>query len=267
MLCSLLLLLAPPQEPKEVAVERRLAERLRLGVGDTIALAAAPDAAPERFVIRAVYRTPADPATALRGEYRATLHLPDLAALLGAPDGVDRIAAKIRPGLSPDSVADRLNRLAFGYRSYPSRRIAEESSRTFLVVSRFHRAIGFIAIMASAIFLLCIMLLKVEERRLDMAVMRMIGISPRTTVAAVVMEACLVAVIGSGLGVVLALIGGELTNWIYQRRFETSLTFSYVTPKIVATGVLVSLGLGLVTGFLAALRLVRISPLALWRRA
>jgi putative ABC transport system permease protein len=262
-----LLLLIQAAAPPEVAVERRMAERFGLRLGDTVALAAEPNVPPGRFVVRAIYEPKADPATALRGEYRVRFHLPDLAVLLGWPDRVDRIAIRTSPGVSADRAASRLNQLAFGYRAYPSEEIARESSRTFSVVSRFHRAIGFIAIVASALFLLCIMLLKVEERRQDAAVMRMIGISRRTIVSAVVLEACLVAVVGSGFGVALAKVGGGVTNWVYQRRFETSLTFAYLTPSIIVTGVAISLGLGVIVGVLAALRLVRIRPLALWRRA
>ena len=97
----------------------------------------------------------------------------------------------LRPGVSPDSAAADLNRSAFGYRAYSSRAIASESSQTFLVVSRFHRAIAVITIVASAVFLLCIMLLKVEERRLDAAVMRFVGVRRRTIFGALLLEAAL----------------------------------------------------------------------------
>jgi putative ABC transport system permease protein len=266
MLTLLLLALQSPALPG-VAIERRMAERYALELGDTVTVTPAPNAARRSFVVRAIYQPKADPATALRGDFRIRLHLPDLADLLGRPDRVDRFAVHTVPGAATDSAVDRLNQLAFGYRAYPSDEIARESSRTFAVVSRFHRAIGFIAIVASAIFLLCIMLLKVEERRLDAAVMRMIGIGGRTIVSAVVLEACLVAIVGSLFGVGLARLADAITNWVYQRRFDTTLTFAWLTPGIVATGVGISLGLGIVVGFLAALRLVRGRPLALWRRA
>ena len=191
-----------------VAIEARLAERYSLAVGDTVSLTAAADQPTRRFLVEAVYQPRADPATALRGEYLIRFHLPDLALLLGYPDRVDRIAVAGRPGVTPDSTAARLNQLAFGYRAYPSTEIAAESSQTFAVVSRFHRAIGIIAIVASSIFLLCIMLLKVEERRLDAAVMRMIGISAATVYRAFVLEAAFVAVIGSAAGVGLAAAAG-----------------------------------------------------------
>lgn len=250
-----------------VAIERRLAERLNLAPGDTLALTAAPDQQARRFVVEAVYQPRPDPATALRGEFNVRLHLPDLADMLGYPDRVDRIGVAAQPGVAAESVAVRLNQTAFGYRAYPSATIAAESSTTFAVVSRFHRAIGFIAIMASAIFLLCIMLLKVEERRLDAAVMRMIGISATTVQRAFVLESALVAVVGSAGGVVLAWLAGAATNWVYRRRFDTSLVFSYLTADIILLGVGLSLILGLGAGILASRRLARAEPLALWRRA
>jgi putative ABC transport system permease protein len=253
--------------PPGIAVEQRLAESFGLEVGDTVRLGAGPEGIGRLFAVRAVYQPRPDPATVLRGEFNARLHLPDLTALLGAADRVDRFGVGVRPGVPLDSVVRALNRVAFGYRAYPSAEIASESSRTFLVVSRFHRAIGLIAIVASAIFLLCIMLLKVEERRLDAAVMRMIGISRATILRAFVLETCLVAVVGSGLGTGLAWVAGLITNAVYQRRFETTLVFSFLTPQVVATGALLSLGLGVIVGALASLRLVHANPLSLWRRA
>ncbi|MEZ4587636.1 MAG: ABC transporter permease [Gemmatimonadales bacterium] len=248
-----------------IAVEVRLAEAHSIAVGDTLELRS--DQGNRRaFVVEAVYRARPDPATVLRGEYQARFHLSDLAALLGRPDRVDRIGVALMPGIDPDTAAARLNRVAFGYRAYPSDSIASRSSSTFVVVSRFHRAIALISIVASAIFLLCIMLLKIDERRLDTAVMRLIGLSRRTVFLAVVVEACLIAAVGSVLGVGLAAAASALTNAFYQRRFETALVFAHLSGDIVARGVTLALVLGVVAGVLAAARLVRTAPLTLWRR-
>jgi putative ABC transport system permease protein len=82
-----------------------------------------------------------------------------------------------------------------------------------------------------------------------------------------VVEASLVALVGSALGVVIALAGGAATNAYYRRLFDTSLVFSQVTPRILLFGVTLSVALGLAAGALAAWRLVRTPPLALWGRA
>jgi putative ABC transport system permease protein len=159
-----------------------------------------------------------------------------------------------------------INRTAFGYRAATSDAIASESSQTFLVVSRFHRAIAVITIVASGVFLLCIMLLKVEERRLDAAVMRLVGVRRRTIFGALLLEAAVVAVLGSAIGTGLAYLAGIATNSYYRIFFDTALTFSLITPDIVLFGVALSLALGLVAGGLAAWRLVHTRPLVLWGR-
>jgi len=271
LLLQILLALLPPalaaaQGVPDVAVERRMAAELGLRVGDTLRLGTAPDSLRLRVRVAAIYEPAADPATVLRRELRIRMHLPDLAALLGRPDRVDRFGVGLRPGASADSVAHALNQSAFGYRAYPSAQIASESSQTFRVVSRFHRAIAVITIVASAIFLLCIMLLKVEERRMDAAVMRFVGISRRTIFLALLLEAVVIAVLGAAAGVLVAWAAGTATNLYYQRLFDTTLVFSLVTPEIVRFSVALSLGLGLLAGALAAWRLVRTRPMVLWGR-
>lgn len=250
----------------QVAVERRLAEALALRVGDTLRLGTAPDALHNLAVITAIYEPRADPAEITRQDRHVRMHLSDLAALLGAPDRVDRFGIGLVPGTPAESAAAALNRTAFGYEAYPSDTIASGSSQTFLVVSRFHRAIAVITIVASAVFLLCVMLLKVEERRLDAAVMRFVGVRRRTIFGALLLEAVVIAVVGSAFGTVLALVAGAATNAYYRRFFDTSLTFSLITPRIVAFSVALSLGLGLAAGAGAAWRLVRTRPMVLWGR-
>ncbi|HEX5124827.1 MAG TPA: FtsX-like permease family protein [Rhodanobacteraceae bacterium] len=120
-----------------------------------------------------------------------------------------------------------------------------------------------ITIVASAIFLLCIMLLKVDERRRDVAALRLMGISAGTIVRSVMIEAALVAVLGSLMGVGIGWLTSLGINWHYRAVYRTPLAFSVVTPSIVALAVTLSLVLGLAAGFAAAQRLVRAPALEL----
>jgi putative ABC transport system permease protein len=249
-----------------VAVERRLAEDLMLRVGDTVRLGTAPDSMRTLTVVGAIYEPRPDPAQITKDERHVRLHLPDLAALLGAPDQVDRFGVGLVSGTSVDSGVAALEQNAFGYQAFASDSIAAGSSQTFLVVSRFHRAIAVITIVASAVFLLCIMLLKVEERRMDAAVMRFVGVRRRTIFGALLLEAALIAVAGSVVGTMLAFVAGAATNAYYRRFFDTALTFSLITPGIVLFSVALSLALGLAAGAAAAWRLVHTRPMVLWGR-
>jgi putative ABC transport system permease protein len=251
---------------QEIAVERQLARELDLSVGDTLRLGPTPDSASTLVRISAVYEPKPDPAEIAKRERHIRMHLPDLASLLGVPDRVDRLSIGLNPGISTDSAVAALNGTAFGYRAYPSSVIASESSQTFLVVSRFHRAIAVITIVASAVFLLCIMLLKVEERRVDAAVMRFVGVSRWTIFGALLLEAAVVAAVGSILGTGLAYLAGAITNAYYGRFFDTALIFSLITPELVVFSVALSLVLGITAGALAAWRLIHTPPLILWGR-
>jgi putative ABC transport system permease protein len=249
-----------------VAIERQLARELGLAVGDTVRLGPHIDSLNLLVTVTAIYEPRPDPAEIAKRERHIRMHLPDLAAMLGAGDRVDRISIGLQRGISADSAVRRLDRTAYGYQVFSSRSIASQSSQTFLVVSRFHRAIAVITIVASAVFLLCIMLLKVEERRLDAAVLRFVGVRRRTIFGALLLEASLVALLGSALGTGLAFVAGAATNAYYRRFFDTFLSFSIITPDIVGFSVLLSLVLGALAGAFAAWRLVRTRPLVLWGR-
>jgi putative ABC transport system permease protein len=252
--------------PRTVAIDQRLAADAGIHVGDRLVLSALPGGAGDTVVVSALVERPPDPAEVARGTYRIRLHLDELQQLIGYGERVERFAVETRGRAATDSALRAIDAAAFGFRAYSSHAIAVESSTTFLVVSRFHRAIGVITIVASAVFLLCIMLLKVDERRRDIAALRLLGISRRTIVRSVVLESALVAACGSLAGVVLGTVISWIVNWHYQRVYRTPLTFSLVTGQIVAIAVALSLALGVGAGWLAAQRLVRRPPLSLFGR-
>jgi len=252
---------------RTIAIDERLATDAGLHVGDRVVVSAEPGSSTVDTVrIAAIVRGRADPAEVARSEYRVRVHLDQLQHLIAYGDRVDRFAMLTAQGPATDSAVRWINSAAFGFRAYRSREIAVETSKTFLVVSRFHRAIGMITIVASATFLLCIMLLKVDERRRDVAAMRLMGISRQTVVQSVMLESSFVALLGSAFGVGLGFVTAALVNAHYQSVYRTPLRFAIITPETVGYSVLLSLLLGIGAGALAARRLARTPPLALFGR-
>jgi putative ABC transport system permease protein len=262
-------LVVQPQQPsplRTIAIDERLASDAGLRLGDRVVLSAEPDEPGDTVIIGAITRRGADPSEIARAEPRVRLHLGQLQQLLGYGDRVDRFAVETPDDRATGAAIDRINAAAFGFRAHRSADIAIETSETFRVVTRFHRAIGVITILASAIFLLCILLLKVEERRRDIAALRMMGISRRTVMRMIVAEAAVVALVGSGFGVLFEFAVSAAVNAYYQAVYRTPLRFAIVTSDIVAFAAVLSLVLGVAAGALAARRLVRTAPLALLGR-
>ena len=265
-LAAALLLLQAPQH-RTIAIDERLASDAGIAIGDRLMVSSKPGAADgDTVVVSAILKRGADPAEIARSEYQVRLHLDHLQKLAGYGDRVDRFAIATRNDSATTVALRDINAAAFGFQAHRSSDIAVGTSRTFQVVSRFHKAIGVITIVASAIFLLCIMLLKVEERRRDVAALRLMGISARTVVKGVVAEAALLALVGSALGVGIGFAASGFINWYYQGIYRTPLRFSFVTGDIVTFAVALSLVLGIVAGLLASLRLVRTPLLALFGR-
>jgi putative ABC transport system permease protein len=251
---------------RTIAIDDKLAADLGIRIGDNVVVSARPGGSGDTVVVSGILARVADPSEVAFSQYRIRMHLDQLQRIAGYGDRVARFAIATRGERETARALETINSAAFGFEAHRSRDIAVETSRTFQVVSRFHRAIGVITIVASAIFLLCIMLLKVEERRRDVAALRMIGISRTTVVKSIVTEAAALALLGSALGVGLGWVMSLTVNWHYRGVYRTPLYFSIVTPSIVAFAVALSIVLGIGAGVLASLRLVRAPPLALFGR-
>ena len=254
------------QQHRTIAIDARLAEDAGLSVGDLVVVALAPGAPGDTVRVAAITTPRADPSEVARREYRVRMHLDHLQTLTSDGDRVHRFAVKTRGGAHEDAAKAAIDEAAFGFRAHRSRDVAVETSATFAVVSRFHRAIGVITIVASAIFLLCILLLKVDERRRDVAALRLAGISRATVVKSIVVEAAAVSVLGTLFGMAIGRLAAAIVNQHYQAVYRTPLQFAVVTPGVLTFALALSIVLGIVAGALAALRLARAHPLVLLGR-
>lgn len=249
-----------------IAIDARMAEDFGLRPGSIVRLSGKPGVPGESVEVAAVFERKADPAEVARREYRIRTHLDHLQGLLGLEDRVDRFAVGVPDSMPIDSAVARINHVAFGFRAHKSGEVAVQSSRTFRVVERFHRAIGLITVVASAVFLLCLLLLSVEERRRDIAALRLMGISQGTIVRSIVIEAAVVSVLGSIIGAGIGWVSSLIVNAHFQQVYRTPLLFALLTPEIFAFATLTSLVLGIAAGAVAAWRLVRTPPLTLLGR-
>jgi len=241
----------------EILLSERAATALGAVQGDTIE--AAPDggfAAPERYRVVRVYRPAADPVEVGRDTRFVRLHADDLERLAAQPDRVQRFVIKLREGARAEDVRARLNADGVGFDAYTSRELAERTSGTFVVIARFQRAIAWLTLAAGAVFLVTLMVLKVEERRRDLAALSLLGISRRTIVGGLVIEAVLVALAGGVAGVGLGLVASAGINAYFRAYYKTDLVFSAVSAVTAGTAVAVALPLGVAAAALAARRLL-----------
>lgn len=258
---------AQPSEPglDEVAVSRRTAQRLGLRIGDVIEVSADPSMARGRRVrVATIWTSPEHPADVARGDLQVRFHLAALESLLGRSDMVDRVIVRLNQTHGRDAAArlrEDLAALGSGYDVYTAGELVQHTSRTFVVISRFHKAIGLIAVAASGIFLITIMALKLTEMRREIGALRLIGIAPGTIGLTVLAVAAAVAAFGGLIGIALGALMVWGINAYYQPLFGTALRFAVLDPQTVVFACGLATVLSLAAGAAVAVQVLRRPPL------
>jgi putative ABC transport system permease protein len=265
---------AAPGSPAlpDVLLSRQLAELASLRVGDTVTLAAdANGGGARQFRLAAIYEPAPDPLRFTSRRLEARLHLPDFNALTTAgddPASVENVTAvniRLADPNDAEAFATALAARAPGIFARPTAR-ARDGSDPFAVLERFHVAVAIVTVLGSTAFLLALMVMRAEERRETVGIIRLIGVSQRFVLLVVLAEGLLIAAAGAVFGVLVALAAQGAVNRFFQWRYDTALVFVRVTAAIALQSVAVAVPLGIVAGLVGSWTLLRRDIISLVRR-
>ena len=256
----------------EILLSRQLMEQSGIHVGDDVMLAVDPDGSrTARFKVVGVYEPTPNPMKFAAKRLEARLHLPDLLAL--SDEGDDPLSSETVNALNlalvnpqeASSVASILVRRALGLVARPTT-ASTDQSEIFSVIDRFHWAIAVVTVVGSTAFLLALMVIRAEERRDIVGILRLMGIPPRSILVEVLLEGLLIALAGAMFGLVVAALAQGAINRFFQWRYDTTLQFVRVTIPIAWQSIAFALPLGVIAGLAASWTLVRRDVVSLIRR-
>jgi putative ABC transport system permease protein len=121
------------------------------------------------------------------------------------------------PGLSISSEEIRLYR------------IEEEA----MILEIFSISVGITTFFIGLLFLSSIMLIDVEERKVELSIMRAIGISRRTIFTQVMLDSLILAGIGSLIGILPGILGSYYIDIYLRDLYGVNVVFSYVHPLLI----------------------------------
>ena len=256
--------------PPDILVSRQLLAKAHLSVGDIVTLAGdAAGSRSRRFRVAGVYEPTPDPMRFNVERIEARMHLDDLSALTADPAdpaSADSVTS-INVALDDPSRGSAFSRsLASRTPFIFSTSSRDTGSTTFVVIDRFHTAIAAVTVIGSTAFLLALMVIRAEERKETVGVLRLIGISRKTIMTEVVVEGLLVAIAGAAFGVLIAAAAQQSVNRFFQARYDTALVFMRVSPRIAMRSIAVAIPVGVVAGAVASWTLLRRGASALVRR-
>jgi ABC-type lipoprotein release transport system permease subunit len=249
-----------------VLLSRQLMASHHLAVGDVVRLSAKPSGeGAQPFRIAGVYEPTPDPMRFSQAALEARLHLPDLLSLTGTPETISSINVSLANPADADAfardIAARLPGAVARSTSAPSDRTS-----TFVVIERFHLAVATVTMLGSAVFLLALMVMLVDERRETVGTLRLMGLTRTRILMQVLAEGALIAAAGTAAGLLFAFVTQGAFNRFFQWRYDTTLVFLRITPGVVIQSVLMAVPLGIAASLIASWSLLRRPPLALVRR-
>jgi putative ABC transport system permease protein len=258
--------------PPSILISRQLSESRGLRVGDVVSLSADHSGKnTRRFRITGVYEPMADPMRFAQRRLEARLHLPDLLRLTADPSdpGAAESITSINVALTNPADAAKFSRdVAARLPALTARPTDAPDDRTgtFIVLERFHLAIAIVTVVGSAVFLLALMVMLVDERRGVVGTLRLIGFTRRRILLQVLAEGALIATVGAAFGILFALAMQGVFNRFFQWRYDTALIFLRITPDVVWQALLLAVPLGIVASLIASWTLLRRPILGLVRR-
>ena len=250
-------------------VSRQLLARAHLTIGDVVTVAADPAGArAAQFRVAGVYEPTPDPMKFNVERLEARLHLDDLLSLTADPSdpASNESVTSINVALADPAAAAAFSRTLAARILLRANPAAGAESATFTVIDRFHTAIAAVTVIGSTAFLLALMVIRAEERKETVGILRLIGISRKSILIEVIVEGLLVAIGGAVFGVTIALLAQRGVNLIFQARYDTTLVFVRVTPSIALRSVAVAVPVGVIAGAVASWTLLRRDAAALVRR-
>jgi len=256
----------------QVLLARQLMEMTGVKVGDVVTLAAdANGTRATSFRVAGMYEPTPDPMRFSARRLEARLHLSDLIEVSSPADdpaASEEVSALnvalVHPG-DIGVVQSALANRTLGLVARSTTR-SEEGRDPFAVLERFHRAIAVVSVLGSTAFLLALMVMRAEERREIVGILRLMGIPARSILAEVLVEGLLIAIGGAAFGVLVAVSAQGLVNRFFQWRYDTTLVFIRVTAPIAWESIAFAVPLGVIAGVVASWTLLRRDVTSLVKR-
>ena len=142
----------------------------------------------------------------------------------------------------------------------------KQSEGTSLFISVLGSLVAFFFSLGAMIGAMNTMYASIANRQREIGTMRALGFSRTSILFSFLIEAVLLSVAGGALGAVLSLAMGSVRFSMINFASFSEVVFRFEpTPRILGVSLVVSMGMGVLGGFLPAIRAARTSPLAAMR--
>jgi putative ABC transport system permease protein len=253
-----------PEGSEQVAIDERVADEEKLAVGDRIGVAALGPA--QQFEIVGVARY--GDLSSLGSATFAIFDVPTAQALLGKEGELDAIQVAAEEGVEPEALVTSI-RAELGS-SATVRSGTEQASEDSEDVAMFTNIIRYflltfagIALFVGAFVIFNTLSITVAQRTREFATLRTVGASRRQVLTSVIVEALVIGLLASVLGLFAGLgLAVGLNELFVALNLDLPRTETVFATRTIVVSLLVGTVVTLVAGLSPALRATRVPPIA-----
>jgi putative ABC transport system permease protein len=255
--------------PKEVVIERSVAEKHGFALGDSIGVAAA--GAVKRYRVAGLSRYGS--VDSLGNSTFAVFDVPTAQALYRKQGRFDSISVAARDGVSAEQLVRDIQPLLPGTAEVKtgaeqSAADSKEAREGIALLRSFLLGFGGIALFVGAFVIFNSLSITVAQRTRELATLRMLGASRRQVLRSVVLEGFAIGLVASLLGLALGLyVGKGLIALFVAFGVDLPTTETVVSARTIIAGLLVGAGITSIAGLIPAFRATRVPPIAAVRES
>ncbi|MDX6561578.1 MAG: putative transport system permease protein [Gaiellales bacterium] len=254
-----------PRKTGEIALLEDTAKKAQAKVGTTVGLVTLDGL--KRLRVSGIYKIGS--AASFGGALVSSIPLPDAQRWYGFKNQFTQINVQAEPGVSQTELRDRV-RGALGSRylvqTGPQKARADSKGIADLINGFLGPALlafGGVAVLVGAFIIFNMFSITVAQRIREIAMLRTIGASRRQILTSVLLEGLVTAVIGSVIGIFAGLlIARGITALFDAAGFGLPSTSPRLSTTGVVLGLVVGLGVTLISALIPAVRATRIPPMA-----
>jgi putative ABC transport system permease protein len=253
-----------PSGSGEVAIDEGVADDESLAVGDRIGVAALGPAREYEIVGIARYGE----VSSLGGATFAIFDIPTAQTLLDKKGELDAVQAAAQDGVAPEELVARIRRelgTAVTVRS-GTEQASEDSGdvATFTTIIRyFLLTFAAIALFVGAFVIFNTLSITVAQRTREFATLRTVGASRRQVLGSVILEALVIGLLASLIGLFAGLgLAVGLNELFVALNLDLPQTETVFATRTIVVSLLVGTVITLIAGLSPALRATRVPPIA-----
>lgn len=253
-----------PSGPEEVAIDEGVADDESLAVGDRIGVAALGPAQEFEIVGIAKYGG----LSSIGGATFAIFDIPTAQALLEKEGQLDTVQAAAEAGVTPEELVRRI-RAELGP-SVTVRSGTEQASEDSAEIATFTKIIRYflltfagVALFVGAFVIFNTLSITVAQRTREFATLRTIGASRRQVLTSVIVEALVIGLLASLVGLFAGLgLAVGLNALFVALNLDLPQTETVFATRTIIVSLVVGTGVTLLAGLAPALRATRVPPIA-----